>query len=141
MQFIPKGSPIPHDKAPANPLNSGHQPDNWSRLCRELRHEEVSFYFFSSSTPCGDTLQGDTPGGDTPGGEALLSLAFEADSILIQPTFNQHNLRLRHPRHGQSSFKAQGLSALAISFISPWLLRQQYVIDAAVSFFMQTALS
>ena len=31
--------------------------------------------------------------------------------LFFQPTFNQHNLRLRHLRHGQSSFTAQGLSA------------------------------
>ena len=50
-------------------------------------------------TPCGDTPCGDTPCGDTPCSHKSLSLAFEA---VIQPTFNQHNLRPRYPRHGQS---------------------------------------
>ena len=30
VQIIPKGSPVPHAKAPANPLNIGHHPENWS---------------------------------------------------------------------------------------------------------------
>ena len=48
-------------------------------------------------------LCGDTPCGDTPFGDAV--------TFLFQPTFDQHNLRPRYPRHGQSSFTAQGLSA------------------------------
>ena len=56
----PEGSPIPHAKASSIPLNSGDQPDNWSGLCRELRHEEVSFYLFllprPAATPCGEAL-------------------------------------------------------------------------------------
>ena len=39
--FILKGSPIPHVKAPANPLNTGHHPKNWS---------DVSMFW--SSVPC-----------------------------------------------------------------------------------------
>ena len=63
-------------------------------------------------TPCGDTA--DTPCGDTLSGDALLVSRIRGSptspskvllmdvSILIQPTFNQHNLRPRYPRHGQS---------------------------------------
>ena len=80
----------------------------------------------SSSTPCGDTPCGDTPCGDTLCGDTFCGdtcLAIEAawprlpksglwtSVFFSEPTFSQHNLRLRHPRHGQSSFTAQGLSA------------------------------
>ena len=65
-------------------------------------------------TPCGYTPCGDTPCGDTLSGDALLVSRIRGSptspskvwlmdvSILIQPTFNQHNLRPRYPRHGQS---------------------------------------
>ena len=32
VQIIPKGSPTPHTKALANPLVTGHQPENWHRV-------------------------------------------------------------------------------------------------------------
>ena len=48
----------------------------------------IVFPLLTSRRPCGDTPFGD------------------AVTFLIQPSFNQHNLRLRHPRHGQSSFTA-----------------------------------
>ena len=32
-------------------LGSWHQPENWSGLCRELRHEEVSFYLLLLQRP------------------------------------------------------------------------------------------
>ena len=32
VQFFPKGSPIFHTKAPANPSDTGHQPENWQRV-------------------------------------------------------------------------------------------------------------
>ena len=41
VKFILKGSPILHAKAPANPLNTGHHPENWS---------DVSMFRFS--VPC-----------------------------------------------------------------------------------------
>ena len=41
VKFILKGSPIPHAKAPANPLNTGHHPENW---------KDVSMFWFS--VPC-----------------------------------------------------------------------------------------
>ena len=53
----PEGVTFSPRQGSSQPQNSGHQPDNWSDLCRELRHEEVSFCLLSrrgaaaSSTP------------------------------------------------------------------------------------------
>ena len=79
MQIIPKGSPVPHDKAPATLLNSGHQPDNWSGLCRELRHEEVSFYLFLLPRLAATRPMATRPAATRPSATRSLSLAFEAD--------------------------------------------------------------
>ena len=40
------------------PQNSGHQPENWFGLCRELRHEEVSFYLLLLFSFCGLSRRG-----------------------------------------------------------------------------------
>ena len=46
-----------------------------------------------------------------PGGPSATPSLFLSHQLQI----NKHNLRLRHPRHGQSSFTAQGLSAASNS--------------------------
>ena len=106
----------PH-KGSSQPPDTGHQPEN----C-ELQHEGVSFYLLlllpAETRPAATRLAA------TRFSATLsLSLAFEAvqprlpksglwtSVFFFQPTFNQHNLRPRYPRHGQSSFTAQGLSA------------------------------
>ena len=98
----PEGVTYTPHKGSSQPPGTRHQPEN----C-DLRHEEVSFDLLlllaatrpAATRPAVTRLSATRPFG-VPKSGLWTSVFF------FQPTFNQHNLRLRLPRHSQSSFTA-----------------------------------